>query len=44
MKTIPLTLDGYTDLPPGKIANLVTYLEMSAAPDLPRAARPGPIS
>lgn len=40
MKTIPLALDGYTDLPPGKIANVVTYLEMSAAPDLPRAVRP----
>ena len=25
--TIPLDLDGYTDLPPGKIANVVTYLE-----------------
>jgi len=40
MKTIPLALDGYTDLPPGKIANVVTYLEMIAAPDLPRAVRP----
>ena len=26
-RTIPLNLDGYTDLPPGKIANVVTYLE-----------------
>jgi GNAT superfamily N-acetyltransferase len=25
--TVPLALDGYTDLPPGKIANVVTYLE-----------------
>ena len=33
MKTIPLDLDGYTDLPPGKIANVVTYLEMTAPPD-----------
>ncbi len=40
MTTIPLALDGYTDLPPGKIANIVTYLEMRAAPDLPRALRP----
>ncbi len=40
MKTIPLALDGYTDLPPGKIANVVTYLEMRALPDLPRLARP----
>lgn len=28
--TIPLDLDGYTDLPPGRIANVVTYLEMRA--------------
>ena len=27
IRTIPLALDGYTDLPPGKIANVVTYLE-----------------
>jgi GNAT superfamily N-acetyltransferase len=40
MKTIPLDLDGYTDLPPGKIANVVTYLQMLAPPDLPRAERP----
>ena len=26
-RTIPLNLDGYTDLPPGKIANVVTYLQ-----------------
>ena len=31
MDTIPLKLDGYTDLPPGKIANVVTYLEMTSA-------------
>ena len=40
MNTIPLDLDGYTDLPPGKIANVVTYLEMRAPPDLPRSVRP----
>jgi len=40
MKTIPLDLDGYTDLPPGKIANVVTYLEMTAPADGPRAVRP----
>jgi GNAT superfamily N-acetyltransferase len=40
MKTIPLDLDGYTDLPLGKIANVATYLEMTAPPDAPRAARP----
>ena len=33
MKTIPLRLEGYTDLPPGKIANVVTYLDMTAPPD-----------
>lgn len=32
MPTIPLDLDGYTDLPPGRIANVVTYLEMRAPP------------
>jgi GNAT superfamily N-acetyltransferase len=32
MKTIEVSLDGYTDLPPGKIANVVTYLEMFAPP------------
>ncbi|MCX5516266.1 GNAT family N-acetyltransferase [Kaistia algarum] len=28
MPTIELDLDGYTDLPPGHIANVVTYFEM----------------
>jgi GNAT superfamily N-acetyltransferase len=32
--TIALDLDGYTDLPPGRIANVVTYLEMTARPTL----------
>ena len=32
MDTLPVSLDGYTDLPPGKIANIVTYLEMSSRP------------
>jgi GNAT superfamily N-acetyltransferase len=32
MATIPLALDGYTDLPPGKIANVVTYLELAPLP------------
>ncbi len=49
--TIPLALDGYTDLPPGKIANVVTYLEReppaTAAPPRPefairRIAEPDP--
>lgn len=30
-----LNLNGYTDLPPGKIATIVTYLEMREPPDLP---------
>jgi GNAT superfamily N-acetyltransferase len=30
--TIPLDLDGYTDLPSGKIANVVTFLEMKSRP------------
>lgn len=38
MKTLPVSLDGTTDLPPGKIANVVTYLEMFAAP--PRRTEP----
>lgn len=29
--------DGYTDLPPGKIASVVTYLEMRRPPQLPPA-------
>jgi GNAT superfamily N-acetyltransferase len=32
MKTIALSLDGYTDLPAGKIANVVTFLERTGAP------------
>ena len=31
-ETIALDLDGYTDLPPGRIANVVTYLEMTTRP------------
>jgi GNAT superfamily N-acetyltransferase len=30
METIALSLKGYTDLPPGKIANVVTYLALDA--------------
>lgn len=30
--TFPVLLDGYTDLPPGKIANVVTFLERKHAP------------
>lgn len=37
-----LNLDGYTDLPPGKIASVVTYLEMlERAPERPGVAEPG---
>ncbi len=32
MPTIPLDLDGYTDLPAGRIANVVTYLEKTVSP------------
>jgi GNAT superfamily N-acetyltransferase len=35
-----LNLDGYTDLPPGKIATIVTYLEMRKQPDLPPFRQP----
>jgi len=41
MDTMEISLDGYTDLPPGKIANVVTYLEMTApAPAMPGPERP----
>src|SRR5579871_3541849 len=32
-ETLPVSADGYTDLPPGKIANVVTYLEMTEKPE-----------
>ena len=32
MDTLEIHLDGYTDLPQGKIDNVVTYLEMTAPP------------
>jgi GNAT superfamily N-acetyltransferase len=35
-----LNLDGYTDLPPGKIATVVTYLEMRERPPLPDVPQP----
>ncbi len=41
MSTVPLALRGYTDLPPGKLANVVTYLEMRARPPV-RALAPRP--
>jgi GNAT superfamily N-acetyltransferase len=37
---VALNLDGYTDLPQGKIATVVTYLEMRERPRLSRMARP----
>jgi GNAT superfamily N-acetyltransferase len=39
MKTFPVLLDGYTDLPPGKIANVVTFFEMT---ERPAQAAPAP--
>ena len=33
METIPLKLDGYTDLPPGKLANVAILLQMFAPPE-----------
>lgn len=37
--TLACRIDGYTDLPPGKLANVVTFLEMRAPPP-PRPAPP----
>ncbi|MBF9197143.1 GNAT family N-acetyltransferase [Microvirga terrestris] len=37
---VALNLNGYTDLPPGKIATIVTYLEMRKPPDLPATRQP----
>ncbi|MEE1655727.1 GNAT family N-acetyltransferase [Microvirga sp. CF3062] len=37
---VALNLDGYTDLPPGKIATIVTYLEMQKPPDLLSIRKP----
>jgi GNAT superfamily N-acetyltransferase len=39
METLDISLDGYTDLPAGKIANVVTYLEMTSPPPPARAPR-----
>jgi GNAT superfamily N-acetyltransferase len=36
LRSISLDLNGYTDLPPGKIATIVTFLEMRARPRLRR--------
>lgn len=38
--SVPLNLDGYTDLPPGKVAAIVTYLEMREPPRLPHVPAP----
>jgi GNAT superfamily N-acetyltransferase len=40
MSSISVDLAGYTDLPPGKVATIVTYLEMRARPLPRRAERP----
>ncbi|WP_372425135.1 GNAT family N-acetyltransferase [Salinarimonas chemoclinalis] len=37
---LPCRIDGYTDLPPGKLANLVTYLEMTRPPPPRATVRP----
>jgi GNAT superfamily N-acetyltransferase len=39
--TFPVLLDGYTDLPPGKIANVVTFLERTGPPASPPKQLPG---
>jgi GNAT superfamily N-acetyltransferase len=39
--TFPVRLDGYTDLPPGKIASVVTFLERTEPPTTPPAPHPG---
>ena len=50
MDTIPLDLNGATDLPPGKIANVATCLEMFSPPQghaqvpIPRGHRLEPLS
>jgi GNAT superfamily N-acetyltransferase len=36
--------DGYTDLPPGKIASVVTFLEMRTRPNLPATSVPSGLS
>jgi GNAT superfamily N-acetyltransferase len=36
MNPVLLNLNGYTELPPGKIATIVTYLEMTSRPRLSR--------
>ncbi|WP_342633212.1 GNAT family N-acetyltransferase [Microvirga flavescens] len=41
---VHLNLDGYTDLPLGKVASIVTYLEMRERPRLARAAKPEGLS
>ncbi len=40
MNTLEITLDGYTDLPPGKIANVVNYFEMVSPPPARAPQRP----
>lgn len=45
MTTPPiLNLNGYTDLPPGKVASVVTYLEMRERPSSPRVPKPDRLS
>ncbi len=43
--TLAMTLkDGYTDLPPGKIASVVTYLEMRERPQIAAVEAPAGLS
>jgi GNAT superfamily N-acetyltransferase len=44
MQTMEILLDGYSDLPPGKIANVVTYLEMLSPPAEAAQAEPRGLS
>jgi ribosomal protein S18 acetylase RimI-like enzyme len=40
-ETFPVLLDGYTDLPPGKIANVVTFMERRKPFTAPPSSIPG---
>ena len=40
MPSLSVDLSGCTDLPAGKIANIVTFLEMRARPETREVARP----
>lgn len=44
MATLEVDIDGYTDLPPGRLANFATYLEMTAPPGDAAAPTPPGVS